>query len=154
MGFLPDWNSVESTARWSDGLFWAGIVALILLAATEVASHILANRSADLVSVRVRAESETRNRQEQETEQRHTTETAQIQQRLTEADAELNKLRSQQIERHLTPSQRQELIRALLPYAGQKITVWCSSTAWDSAAFAATFWQRSRKPSGTFRTMS
>ena len=42
MNLLPDWNSIESTARWSDILFWAGIVCLVLLAATEVASHVMA----------------------------------------------------------------------------------------------------------------
>lgn len=42
---LPDWNSVESTARWSDLLFWTGIIALCLLAASIMASRILANRS-------------------------------------------------------------------------------------------------------------
>jgi hypothetical protein len=45
MSFVPDWDSIESTSRWSDVLFWAGIVCLILLAATEVASHIYGTRS-------------------------------------------------------------------------------------------------------------
>jgi hypothetical protein len=48
MTLLPDWDSIESTARWSDGLFWAGIVFLVLLAAAEVASHIISKRSAFL----------------------------------------------------------------------------------------------------------
>jgi hypothetical protein len=36
---------VESTARWSSILFWTGMAALVFLAATQLASRILANRS-------------------------------------------------------------------------------------------------------------
>jgi hypothetical protein len=48
MTVLPDWNSVESTARWSSILFWVGMSALMVLAATQVASRIFANRSSVL----------------------------------------------------------------------------------------------------------
>ena len=48
MRFLPDWDSIESTARWGDALFWIGITCLVLLAAAEVASHIFSNRSSAL----------------------------------------------------------------------------------------------------------
>jgi hypothetical protein len=50
MDFVPDWNSIESTTRWGNGLFWAGIICLILLAVAEMASHILLNRAAALTA--------------------------------------------------------------------------------------------------------
>jgi hypothetical protein len=50
MKFLPNWNSIESTARWGDALFWLGIGSLILLAVAEIASHIYSSRSAILQS--------------------------------------------------------------------------------------------------------
>jgi hypothetical protein len=94
MTVLPDWNSVESTARWSSILFWVGMSALIILAATQVASRVFANRSNALAfasghSVEVSALPKT--------------------------------------EGLLTAAQRQSLLLAMTPYAGQKISFACNS---------------------------
>ncbi|MGF6812211.1 hypothetical protein OKW30_007403 [Paraburkholderia sp. Clong3] len=50
MSILPDWNSIESTARFSNFLFWVSIIALLALGAAEVGTHIYGNRSSFLAS--------------------------------------------------------------------------------------------------------
>jgi hypothetical protein len=45
----PGWNSIDTTAFWSSFYFWAGIVSLALLAATEVLSHRYGSRHDELV---------------------------------------------------------------------------------------------------------
>jgi hypothetical protein len=135
---LPDWNSIESTARWSEGLFWAGIVALVLVAAAELAAHIYSNRAAYLVSAQARIDEDSRQRQERTIEQRYSAETAIIQQKLDSATAELQRLQSSTA-RHLLDPQTNALLKSLAPFAGQKIKVWCSDTASDCVDLAREF---------------
>jgi hypothetical protein len=56
MTILPDWNSVESTARAGDVLFWVGIFALVILVAAEVGSHKYGKRTAELQSIKLVAQ--------------------------------------------------------------------------------------------------
>ena len=145
---LPDWNSIESTTRWSDGLFWAGIVALVLVVAAELAAHIYSSRAAYLVLAHSRIESETRQRQEREIAGRYSVEKASIQQELDKASAELQRLESTNAElkehesskaRHLLDPQTNALLKSLAPFAGQKIKVWSSDNAWDSVTLGREF---------------
>lgn len=145
---LPDWNSIESTTRWSDGLFWAGIVALILVAAAELAAHIYSSRAAYLVLAHSRVESETRQRQERAIEGQYSAEKASIQQELDKTSAELQRLESTNAElkshesakaRHLLDPQTNALLKSLAPFAGQKIKVWSSDNAWDSVTLGREF---------------
>lgn len=138
MVLLPDWNSIESTTRWSEGLFWAGIAALVLVAVAELAAHVYGNRAVYLVSAHARIEGETRQSQERETERRYSAETASVQQRLDSANAELQKFKSSKA-RHLFDQQTKELLKSLAPFAGQKIDVWCSDTASDSVPLGREF---------------
>jgi hypothetical protein len=138
VGVLPDWNSIESTARWSEGLFWAGIVALVLVAAAELAAHIYSNRAAYLVSAQARLDEDSRQRQEQTIKQRYSAETAIIQQKLDKATAELQRLQSGTA-RHLLDPQTNALLKSLAPFARQKIKVWCSDSASDCADLAREF---------------
>lgn len=152
MGLLPDWNSIESTTRWSDGLFWVGIIALALVAATELAAHVYSSRAAYLVSSLDRIERETRQTQEQRTERRYSTETAELHQKLDSANAELAGLRQKldgtnallensksSSARHLFDPQTNELLKSLAPFAGQKIKVWSTDTTGDSIILAREF---------------
>jgi hypothetical protein len=50
MNVFPDWNSIESTTRWSNAFFWVSILCLILPAAAQVAYHIFGNRAAYLIT--------------------------------------------------------------------------------------------------------
>ena len=141
MSLLPDWNSIESTTRWSEGLFWAGLVALVLVVAAELAAHIYGNRAVYLVSAQSRIVAETlqtharsdatQKEQEREIELRQSAEMATIQQQLDSANAELETLKSGTA-RHLFDEQTNALLKSLAPFAGQKIKVWCSDTAADS----------------------
>lgn len=45
---LPSWDSIQSTSRASDFLFWLGIWALVVLTVAEVGSHIYGKRSTSL----------------------------------------------------------------------------------------------------------
>lgn len=163
MGPLPDWNSIESTARWSEGLFWVGIAALVVVGVTELAAHVYGNRAAYLVSAHDRIEGDARQGQEHQTEQRYVAETANLQQKLDSANAETARLQQnlesanarlqQQLDsanallesvkssraRHLFDPQTDELLKALAPFAGQKIKVWCSKTASDCAPLGREF---------------
>lgn len=138
MGPFPDWNSIESTTRWSEGLFWAGIAALVLVAVTELAAHVYANRAAYLVSTHDQIEGEARRGQERQTERRYFAETASLQQKLDSANAELQKFKSSKA-RHLFDQQARQLVKSLAPFAGQKIKVWCSDTASDSIPLGREF---------------
>jgi hypothetical protein len=139
LSLLPDWNSIESAARWSEGLFWAGIVALAVVAFTEIAAHIYSNRAAYLIAEHARVESELRQQQERETELSHSAEAAKIQRQLDTANAELRQLQPKTTGRHLSDQQKTALVRALRSFGGQKIRVWCSPNASDSVALGREF---------------
>lgn len=132
MAVLPDWNSIESTARWSDFLFWAGIVCLVLLAVTEVASHIYGSRSASLSREAASAAGTNRKQEEDAAEKHHAEELDRMQRQLAEAktaaeeaQGPATKAQQQIATRRLTPAQKQTLIAALTPFAGQKVDVFC-----------------------------
>lgn len=152
MGLLPDWNSIESTTRWSEGLFWVGIVALALVAVTELAAHLYGNRATYLVSVHDRIEAEARQGQERQTERRYAAETGSLQKKLDSANAETASLQEKlnsanavlqnfksSSARHLLDPQTNELLKSLAPFAGQKITVWCSDGASDGVPLGREF---------------
>jgi hypothetical protein len=140
MSVLPDWNSIESTARWSDGLFWAGIVALILLAATEVASHLYGSRSTYLVSERERMQRDTST----QADRHHQIETERLKNELSSAKSIMASMQKDAAQAHIQPQaaeesanqaqanaapralsagQKQNLIAALSPFSGQKVTI-------------------------------
>lgn len=140
MSILPDWNSIESTARWSDGLFWAGIIALVLLAATEVASHIYGSRSTYLVSERERVQREASN----QADGHHQIEIERLKNELSAAKSTMisrqedaaqsptqpqaakesaNQVQANAAPRSLSVEQKQNLIAALSPFSGQKVII-------------------------------
>lgn len=121
MSFLPNWDSFESTSRWSDILFWAGIICLILLAATEVASHIYGNRASILSKEAAKQQQEA----EQAAEQRHTAEIGGLKSQLTEAEKKVTELQKVQPQRRLSQQEKDTLIAAMLPFPGQKISITC-----------------------------
>src|ERR1700688_3814769 len=86
MSLLPNWDSIESTSRWSDILFWAGIICLVLLAATEVASHVYGSRSSFLSEKVARHAEDQRKRDEDDAETRRKTEVEGLQKQLADAD--------------------------------------------------------------------
>jgi hypothetical protein len=128
MQILPDWNSVESTSRRSDILFWAGIVCLVLLAATEVASHVYSHRSGFLSKEAARQDEAQRNQEQQKERDAATREASEIEylrSQLAEADKKVGDLEAKQPERRLTEPEKVTLTNALRPFAGQKIIIEC-----------------------------
>ena len=140
MNVLPDWNSIESTARWSDGLFWAGIIALVLLAATEVASQIYGSRSTYLVSERERVQREATS----QADRHYKIETERLKNELSAAKSKIASMQKDVAQARIQPQaaeenahqvqanvatralsvgQKQNLIAALSPFSGQKVTI-------------------------------
>src|ERR1700692_1103838 len=155
MSYLPDWDSIESTSRWSDFLFWAGIVCLVLLAATEVASHIYGSRSSFLSGEAAQHSEDQRKQDEQSAETRRKAEVEALQKQLAEADKKAATALQQQVPRHLTDAQKQTLIATLSPFAGQEVQVatpWGDGEAKDfaedfMAVFKAANWNTLDSPS-------
>ena len=123
MSVLPDWNSIESTSRWSDILFWAGIICLVLLAATEVASHIYGSRSGFLSGETARHTEEQHRQEENTAEARRKAEVEGLQKQLADAGKKVTNLETQQIPRRLSILQKNQFLAALAPFGGQKYTV-------------------------------
>jgi hypothetical protein len=135
VSLLPDWNSIESTARWSDILFWAGIVCLVLLAVTEIASRIYASRSSDLSAAAARVDRETR----EAAEAKARGETAQAQREAAAANEKAAELARQAAPRHLTPAQQQLIASAIHSYRGAKISVKVPMGDQEAKSFAGDF---------------
>lgn len=121
MSLLPDWNSIESTARWSDVLFWAGIVCLILLAVTEVASHLYAKRSGEL--------SDAAGRQA----------VASADAKAAQAQANADAVKRRQDQRSFTYEQSEVVVAAIASFRGQRVTIVCNQGDGEGRAFAEEF---------------
>ncbi len=140
MSVLPNWNSIESTTRWSDGLFWIGAAALIVLAVAAVASHAYASRSTYLA-----LESDSGQREANSRADGHYTreikrlndelasahEAMTSTQRITAHDQVKSEIpekgphqaQTDTAPRTLSAGQKQLLVAALSPFSGQKVTV-------------------------------
>jgi hypothetical protein len=138
MSVLPNWNSIESTTRWSEILFWIGAVALIVLAAAAIASRVYASRSVSLVLEHSRQQQQTSDHGREQYSRkikRLTDELAAAKEALvsartidarqaqSEAKTLTDKAEADAPSRALTAAQQQLLVAALSPFAGQKVTV-------------------------------
>jgi hypothetical protein len=139
MSLLPDWNSIESTSRWSDILFWAGIICLVLLAATEVASHIYGSRSSFLSGEAARHAEDQRKQDEDSAETRRKTEVERLQKQLTDADKKVVELQAGQADRHLSAEQRQTILAAIAPHPGQIVDLVAVATNGEAYRYAQEF---------------
>jgi hypothetical protein len=142
MSLLPDWNSIESTSRWSDILFWAGIVCLILLAVAEIGSHIYGSRSSFLVGEAVRLAGIQRNTDEAAAKEKSDAESAQLRDKLAKAERiateasekakELDRLRQP---RRLTGNQKTRLFDLLAAAPKGKLTIKASVNDPDASDY-------------------
>jgi hypothetical protein len=143
MSVLPDWNSIESTSRWSDILFWAGILCLILLAVAEIGSHIYGSRSSFLVGEAARLAEIQRSADEAAAKKKSDDEAAQLRGQLAKAEkvateagekvAELDRLRAP---RHLLPAQ-QKALRDLLAGAPKlQVAIFAGTASGDEKGYA------------------
>lgn len=75
---------------------------------------------------------------------------AQATEKLRKAQRDIAALQSQNVARRLRPEQKAALLAALSQFAGQKVYIFCSTSAWDCTPFATDFletfkhagWQR------------
>jgi hypothetical protein len=72
-------------------------------------------------------------------EQKESEPRQQLQKQLFEAYKKVEGLQTQNIARRLKPDQKTALIAALSPFAGQKVYIFCSTSAWDCTPFATDF---------------
>jgi len=116
MTWPPGWDSAAGADSWSNIYFWAGIVALFLLGAFEVASHRYTLRKDEIVT----EEQDRAKRQHDEEMARLHLETAQATERNTQLEIRLEEERKSRIALqnalatpHLTPEQIDQLARAV-----------------------------------------
>jgi hypothetical protein len=128
MSLWPDWISIESTARWSDILFWAGIGCLVLLAVTEVASHIYGSRSSELAAEAAKA-----------ADAKAEGQIAEAQRESAAANAKAADLAQQAAPRRLTPAQQQAIGFAIAPFPGAKVEVQVPMGDMEARVFAGEF---------------
>jgi hypothetical protein len=128
MNILPNWNSIESSARWSDILFWVGIICLILLAVAEIGSHIYGSRSSFLVEEAARLAGIQRTRDEDAAKKQRDEEAVQLRERLAaaqraaaEATEKAARVEASQADRRLSDEQKRVILAAISPYPGQKV---------------------------------
>jgi hypothetical protein len=50
MSFPPGWNTVEETSLWHDVFWWIGIVALVVLAISEILAKRYGDRKDELIA--------------------------------------------------------------------------------------------------------
>ncbi len=113
MTLLPGWNSVDAVSGIAHWLHISAIVVLALLVVAEGMALIYDSRKDTLVAAAERASAEQRQRDQQKADDQHRAEVAQVQRQLEET-------RKQQAARRLSEEQKQTLISAILPFAGQK----------------------------------
>ena len=122
-------------------LFWevSGIIILGLLVAAEVLAFQYSHRKDYLSESAESTRIEEQQRKEAEDETRRATEVAQLQKQLADAGKKVDGLQLQNLARRLTSAQKEAIATALAPWAGQKISIFCSTAAWDCVTFAADF---------------
>src|SRR5438874_211545 len=102
MSWWPGWDAIASAEWWANFYFWAGIVCLFMLGATEVISHRYTLRKDELVS-----------EEQRQTEQRHKEDMARAHIR---------------VPRTISPDQRRQLVtylaRASPKGEGEIVVIW------------------------------
>jgi hypothetical protein len=139
MWWLPGWDSIPSTAWWSHFWFWFGIACLVALAASEVVSHVYSLRKDGLVAAAERAAEQQRRNDADAAEARHRTDVETVQRKLSEADKKVADLQTQQAPRRLSAAQQVDLVRALSPFAGQKVRLRAVTNSDEPKNLAADF---------------
>jgi len=135
MSWWPGWDSIESTTRWHDIYFWFGAACLIMLALSAVVSHRYGVRKDELVAIAERDAITRRQREREEADDR----IKQLQNALSEADKKLSEFQKEPAPRRITGQQKAELIAALSPFRGQKVSIVCVMGDEEGLALAQDF---------------
>jgi len=135
MSWWPGWDSIESTTRWQDIYFWFGVVCLVMLAVAQVVSHKYGVRKDELVAIAERDVIAQRQTEKDEADDR----IRQLQNALSEADKKLSESEKGPAARRITGQQKAELIAALTPFRGQKVSIVCVKGDEEGLALAQDF---------------
>jgi hypothetical protein len=139
MGFLPGWDSADTTAAIAHNLHITAIVVLGLLFLSEGLALMYDSRKEHLVGIATLTAEAKRKRDEDDAEARRKTDVEALQKRLAEADKKVAGLQSQNVARRLSDSDKQALIRDLSNSPGQKAQIMCVTNSWDCADYAKDF---------------
>ncbi|HUB12046.1 MAG TPA: hypothetical protein VMB34_08820 [Acetobacteraceae bacterium] len=120
MDWVPGWQSPTSAEWWSSLYFWVGIVFLVLLTGSEVASHLYSLRRAELGAIAERRAATARDTQHQQQADAYRAELRAAEARAAAAQAEIEKLRAAAAPRVLTAEQHAAIVAAAQPFAGEK----------------------------------
>lgn len=123
MGFLPGWESADSTATIAHNLHIAAIVILGMLVFAEAMALVYDSRKEHLLSIAASNAEAEHKRNTEAAEARRKTEVESLQGKLSQASERLEEIRKQQAHRRLSSDQKAALIEALSPFGGQRIAV-------------------------------
>jgi hypothetical protein len=136
---LPGWDSLEGVARWVTFYEIVMIGCLAALVGAEVLHFNYSHRKDYLTGIRERQQLEQAQRDQENVEQRRKAEVEGLQRKLEEADRKVVDLQKGTAPRQLTGPQKEALVQALRPYAGQKVIVSTVLGSDDGVPFANDF---------------
>jgi hypothetical protein len=128
--FLPGWDSFESVKTLNFSLHIAALVFVALLALSEILAFLYAERRETLIELRDSAAAFHRDQAVDEAEKRHAaeisglkTQLAEAKNQVAESENRIEEANREKSSRHLTEEQKQELIKALSPFRGDKVRI-------------------------------
>jgi hypothetical protein len=144
--FLPGWDSLESVKTLNFLFHIAALVFIALLVLSEIMAFLYAERRDTLAELRDSAAAFHREQVMDEADRRHAaeigglkTQLAEAKNQLAEAENKVEEVKRQQAYRHLTDEQKQELIRALSPFRGDKVRIFYIVGDAEGKAYAEEF---------------
>jgi len=139
MSILPGWSSLESTANWVWGFHVAGLVFILLLAASEILASIYGKRADTLRDIAESVRAEKRQQEINEANAFHAAEVEALKREMGQAERKPGAFQREPTDRQLSPAQGNALIQALSPFRGQKIRVVCGVNDVEACRFAEAF---------------
>jgi len=139
MSILPGWSSLESTANWVWGFHVAGLVFILLLAASEILAFIYGKRADTLRDIAESVRAEKRQQEINEANAFHAAEVEALKREMGQAERKPGAFQREPTDRQLSPAQGNALIQALSPFRGQKIRVVCGVNDVEACRFAEAF---------------
>jgi hypothetical protein len=125
MASLPGWDSIETSTRLHDFFELGGIILFLVVVAFELLAFSYGHHIDWLVGQAASTAATQQQQAEQAAEARHASEIGGLKSQLSEADKKVAELEAKQPQRRLKQTEKDTLIAALRPFAGQKISITC-----------------------------
>jgi hypothetical protein len=126
---LPGWDSLDAVTRIHNWAEIFGIVSLALLVATEVLAYMYGHRQGDLIN---QAQDATERRHNEEMARLHL-ETAEANDRATQANLQLERLKRPRL---LLPNEQNRLVEEMRRFSGQFVGIGAIPGTFEAASFA------------------